>query len=167
MFIPLSRIHSQHIFIHTLRSNCIKSSLTRRTLSYSHTHNRSFAHRRMTLLKYLLVLDFEATCGDAVSCNEIIEFPTLVYDLKEKKVQATFHEYVRPVIHPTLTEFCTNLTGIVQVRRFAIRFRQFLAHRRTYSILRFVGHCGQSGHLPSGMGTLSRVLESTGCVREP
>lgn len=67
-------------------------------------------------LKHLLVLDFEATCGDSVSCNEIIEFPTLVYDLKEDKVQATFHEYVRPVIHPTLTAFCTDLTGITQVR---------------------------------------------------
>ncbi|CAL1695448.1 unnamed protein product [Somion occarium] len=65
-------------------------------------------------LKHLLVLDFEATCGDSVSCNEIIEFPTLVYDLKEDKVQATFHEYVRPVIHPTLTAFCTDLTGITQ-----------------------------------------------------
>ncbi|KAI0785236.1 exonuclease [Abortiporus biennis] len=65
-------------------------------------------------LKYLLVLDFEATCGDAVSHNEIIEFPTLVYNIKDDKVDATFHEYVRPVDHPTLTPFCTELTGITQ-----------------------------------------------------
>jgi len=65
-------------------------------------------------LKYLLVLDFEATCGDAVPYNEIIEFPTLVYNLKEDKVEATFHEYVRPVDFPTLTKFCTDLTGITQ-----------------------------------------------------
>jgi len=25
-----------------------------------------------------------------------------------------FHEYVRPVGHPILTEFCTQLTGITQ-----------------------------------------------------
>lgn len=83
----------------------------------------------MTSLKYLLVLDFEATCGDAVSCNEIIEFPTLVYDLKEEKVRAAFHEYVRPVIHPTLTEFCTHLTGITQVRNFLVRFSELLTHQ--------------------------------------
>ncbi|KAF8316403.1 hypothetical protein DL93DRAFT_2154818 [Clavulina sp. PMI_390] len=29
-------------------------------------------------------------------------------------VPTKFHEYVRPVIHSTLTEFCTNLTGIEQ-----------------------------------------------------
>ncbi|KAI0788565.1 exonuclease RNase T and DNA polymerase III [Abortiporus biennis] len=65
-------------------------------------------------LKYLLILDFEATCGDAVSHNEIIEFPTLIYNIQEDKVEATFHEYVRPVDHPTLTPFCTELTGITQ-----------------------------------------------------
>ncbi|KAI0080101.1 exonuclease [Panus rudis PR-1116 ss-1] len=63
---------------------------------------------------FLLVLDFEATCGDAVSRMEIIEFPTLVYDLKQDKVISTFHEYVKPVLHPTLTPFCTELTGITQ-----------------------------------------------------
>ena len=68
-------------------------------------------------LRYLLILDFEATCGDAVEGqNEIIEFPTLVYDLKEDTVLSTFHEYVRPVIHPTLTPFCIDLTGITQVK---------------------------------------------------
>lgn len=67
-------------------------------------------------LRYLLILDFEATCGDAVDGrNEIIEFPTLVYNLEEDKVQSTFHEYVRPVIHPKLTPFCIDLTGITQV----------------------------------------------------
>ncbi|KAJ3559762.1 hypothetical protein NM688_g135 [Phlebia brevispora] len=65
-------------------------------------------------LKYLLILDFEATCGDAVRQMEIIEFPTLLYNIKEDKVEATFHEYVRPVVHPTLTRFCTELTGITQ-----------------------------------------------------
>lgn len=66
-------------------------------------------------LKYLLVLDFEATCGDTVMENEIIEFPTLLYNLQEDKVEATFHEYVRPTVTPALTQFCTDLTGITQV----------------------------------------------------
>jgi len=64
--------------------------------------------------RYLLVLDFEATCGDVVKRPEIIEFPTLLYDFQQDKVDATFHEYVRPVENPTLTGFCTSLTGIEQ-----------------------------------------------------
>ena len=34
-------------------------------------------------IKYLLVLDFEATCGDTVQRQEIIEFPTLIYNFHE------------------------------------------------------------------------------------
>lgn len=71
-------------------------------------------------LRYLLILDFEATCDDSgriVPRNEIeiIELPTLLYDVDEDTVHATFHEYVRPMRHPTLTPFCTQLTGIEQV----------------------------------------------------
>lgn len=71
-----------------------------------------------THLEYLLILDFEATCGGTIPKGEfeIIEFPTLLYNLRENEVQAQFHEYVRPVGHPALTEFCTELTGIEQVR---------------------------------------------------
>jgi len=67
-------------------------------------------------LKYLLILDFEATCGDTIpkNENEIIEFPILLYNLRETEVQATFQSYVRPVRHPVLTDFCTTLTGITQ-----------------------------------------------------
>jgi hypothetical protein len=68
-------------------------------------------------LRYLLILDFEATCGDTIPKHEqeIIEFPTLLYNILEQKVEQTFHEYVRPVRQPVLTEFCTTLTGISQV----------------------------------------------------
>ncbi|TFK91691.1 exonuclease [Polyporus arcularius HHB13444] len=73
-----------------------------------------------TRLRHLLILDIEATCGDppgpVVPRNEmeIIELPTLLYDIEQDQVKATFHEYVRPVRHPTLTKFCTDLTGIEQ-----------------------------------------------------
>jgi len=72
-------------------------------------------------LRYLLVLDFEASCGESGFPRdqmEIIEFPTIVYDLQEKKEVGRFHEYVKPVIRPQLTEFCTKLTGITQVSSF-------------------------------------------------
>ncbi|KDQ63664.1 hypothetical protein JAAARDRAFT_29695 [Jaapia argillacea MUCL 33604] len=88
-------------------------------------------------LKYLLVLDFEATCDESKFPRremEIIEFPTILYDFSQDKVQATFHEYVRPLLHPTLTSFCTGLTGIKQETVDAAdpfpqvwaRFREFM-----------------------------------------
>lgn len=40
-------------------------------------------------LKYLLVLDFEATCGNNIRPMEIIEFPTLLYNVNEGKKQVT------------------------------------------------------------------------------
>jgi ERI1 exoribonuclease 3 len=86
-------------------------------------------------LRYLLVLDFEATCGERGfprNQMEVIEFPTIVYDLQEKKEVGRFHEYVKPVIRPQLTEFCTQLTGITQVSfcfwLFGLRFK--VAHLR-------------------------------------
>lgn len=79
-------------------------------------------------LKYLIVLDFEATCSQPTTIplrdQEIIEFPSLLYSLEKNALveslegphahPPTFHHYVRPVLHPTLTEFCTGLTGIEQ-----------------------------------------------------
>lgn len=87
-----------------------------RLLSTGVTPNLS----RTMRLRYLLILDFEATCDDTGRIvprneSEIIELPTILYNVDENVVQATFHEYVRPTRHPTLTPFCTDLTGIEQV----------------------------------------------------
>ena len=81
---------------------------------------------------YAIVLDFEATCWDsheyihtplhktdhkkARRC-EIIEFPMMVMDCDTLQVpgeEDVFHEYVRPVKDPRLSDFCTQLTGITQ-----------------------------------------------------
>ncbi|KAI1727545.1 exonuclease domain-containing protein [Ditylenchus destructor] len=66
--------------------------------------------------EYFIVIDFECTCGDNVNSSqmEIIEFPAILIDAKQKSVIDRFHSYVRPVINPQLTEFCTHLTGITQ-----------------------------------------------------
>jgi len=67
--------------------------------------------------EYLLVLDFEATCQDGrkISPQEIIEFPCAIINTKNGfKTEDIFHKYVRPIHHPILTDFCTNLTGITQ-----------------------------------------------------
>lgn len=70
-------------------------------------------------IDYLLVMDFEATCGtkgNKPNPQEIIEFPCALLNVKHGfQVEAIFHKYVRPVRHPLLSTFCTDLTGITQV----------------------------------------------------
>lgn len=73
--------------------------------------------RRDPIVDYLLVLDFEATCnetGPAPKPQEIIEFPTLMVNARTGQVENEFHFYIKPDVHPTLSSFCTELTGITQ-----------------------------------------------------
>ena len=70
---------------------------------------------------FYVVLDFEATCSNnrseiPPSLQEIIEFPSVLVDARQNppKVISEFQRYVRPVAIPTLTPFCTQLTGITQ-----------------------------------------------------
>lgn len=67
---------------------------------------------------YLCVLDFEATCcrGIQPKPQEIIEFPTLLLNVGTGEVEQVFHYYIRPDVHPRLSDFCTELTGITQGR---------------------------------------------------
>jgi len=67
-------------------------------------------------LEYLFVIDFECTCDEKkrLEIQEIIEFPIIVIDLKEQAIIDKFHSFVKPVVYPKLTAFCTNLTGITQ-----------------------------------------------------
>lgn len=84
----------------------------------------------------IVVIDFEATCEqesgrkgtidqptpgseDVVlelkdSVQEIIEFPAFLVSVKSRTVVSTFHQYVKPKINPTLSHFCSQLTGISQ-----------------------------------------------------
>ncbi|XP_023344113.1 3'-5' exoribonuclease 1 [Eurytemora carolleeae] len=66
---------------------------------------------------YLVVIDFEATCEEKNSSeypHEIIEFPAVLVDVFRCKIVTSWRRYVRPVLNPTLSEFCTSLTGITQ-----------------------------------------------------
>lgn len=62
------------------------------------------------------VLDFEATCQDGprMEPQEIIELPIVLVHGVTGKILKEFRTYVRPVHHPQLTVFCTELTGIKQ-----------------------------------------------------
>ncbi|TPX33912.1 hypothetical protein SmJEL517_g03384 [Synchytrium microbalum] len=65
---------------------------------------------------HCIVLDFEATCDEskAFSPSEIIEFPLVVLSTDTLETVQEFHSYIKPTRNPTLTPFCTNLTGILQ-----------------------------------------------------
>ena len=65
---------------------------------------------------YFLILDFEANCVEngVLPCQEIIEFPVKALNRRTLQVDYIFHHYVKPEVVPTLTQFCTNLTGITQ-----------------------------------------------------
>ncbi len=71
-------------------------------------------------MSYLLVLDLEATCDevetDAISGEnrEMIEIGAVKIDLATGEEVAHFQSFVRPVVNPTLTDFCKNLLGITQ-----------------------------------------------------
>ena len=74
-------------------------------------HRKSIRHRRM---RYLAVLDFEATCWSDKPDHEIIEWPTVVVDLQTLEVVDEFRVFVRPKRQPVLSAFCIELTGITQ-----------------------------------------------------
>lgn len=68
---------------------------------------------------FLYALDFEATCWPnegfyAKRSQEIIEFPCIKVDMKHFNIVSQFHTYVKPKFEPILSEFCTELTGILQ-----------------------------------------------------
>jgi len=66
----------------------------------------------------LAVIDLEYTCDNDVEFgpNEIIEIGAIIGRLSPDDFQVVneLQIYVRPTINPTLTTFCTELTGITQ-----------------------------------------------------
>ncbi|KAG7492031.1 hypothetical protein MATL_G00009790 [Megalops atlanticus] len=67
---------------------------------------------------YLIVIDFESTCWREKNNygQEIIEFPAVLLNTSNGKIDSEFHTYVQPQEHPILSEFCTELTGIRQTQ---------------------------------------------------
>ena len=68
-------------------------------------------------MKYKLVVDLEATCCNNNEfprhCMEIIEIGAVLLD-SENKTVSTFQTFVKPTVHPSLTDFCKELTTITQ-----------------------------------------------------
>lgn len=67
---------------------------------------------------YFLIIDLEATCDNQGSIPrhqmEIIEIGAVMLNRKTGEIDAEFQEFIQPIRHPQLTEFCTKLTSITQ-----------------------------------------------------
>lgn len=67
-----------------------------------------------------LVVDLEATCDQPESFprdeSEIIEIGAVLVDSTTLLPLDEFQTFVRPVLHPELTAFCTELTSITQAQ---------------------------------------------------
>jgi len=91
--------------------------------------------------QYMLVIDVEHTC-DAnneipVDERELIELGAVILCCKTLKVEASFSSLIKPVKHPSLTDFCVSLTGIQQenVQQadiFPVVFNRFLVWLQDY-----------------------------------
>lgn len=87
-------------------------------LKVSKSRSRKTKHPQMHNYKYLLVIDFEATCWDPAERKklkqEIIEFPACLVNLHTGIIEDEFRSYCKPTEMPTLSEYCKELTGIQQ-----------------------------------------------------
>jgi len=91
--------------------------------------------------RYLLIVDLEATCTEhgSIAFNELetIEIGALMVCTKQLLAIDEFECLVKPVQHPTLTNFCTELTGIAQAdvdkaNEFTLVFNAFNAWLKQY-----------------------------------
>ena len=100
---------------------------------------------------YLIILDFEATCFDindkhTKPDHEIIEFPSVVVDIKAGKIVDKIEQFVKPKKNIELSLFCKNLTSITQSQvdggiplRDALKFHHKFVSNYQNSILVFCG----------------------------
>lgn len=82
------------------------------------TNTKNNKTTKESKMKRIAVLDLECTCDDTnliIPRNEmeIIEIGVVIADLKGNTYNE-FNCFVKPVIHPILTPFCSNLTSITQ-----------------------------------------------------
>ena len=106
-------------------------------------------------MKPLIILDLEATCSENKDIEaEIIEIGAV--KIIDGKIVDSFDAFVKPVINPTLTDFCKTLTTITQedvdsAKSFPDVFRDFMDWIGTthfdymswgfYDKKQFIHHC--------------------------
>ena len=124
---------------------------------------------------FYVVLDFEATCdqGKAPKPQEIIEFPSVLISGETYEIIDEFSSFVRPLHHPQLTPFCTELTGITQQQvdgapLFPEVLSQHMAWLRSHHLQVFSGDEGSNfAFITCGDWDLRRMLPNQCRVCEP
>eukprot|EP00672_Neobodo_designis_P024442 CAMPEP_0174829692 /NCGR_PEP_ID=MMETSP1114-20130205/2084_1 /TAXON_ID=312471 /ORGANISM="Neobodo designis, Strain CCAP 1951/1" /LENGTH=326 /DNA_ID=CAMNT_0016063451 /DNA_START=238 /DNA_END=1215 /DNA_ORIENTATION=- len=84
---------------------------------HHHPSGSAGVHGAPCFVDYMLVVDFEATCDEPTPPGytpEIIEFPVVVVDTRDRRIVSEFQSFVRPAEKPVLSAFCMELTGITQ-----------------------------------------------------
>lgn len=70
--------------------------------------------------KMLLVVDLEATCWDDAQHGredmEMIEFGAVLVRMSDLQPIDERSWFIKPKLHPVLSEFCTELTSITQAQ---------------------------------------------------
>ncbi|XP_039955859.1 ERI1 exoribonuclease 2-like isoform X2 [Bactrocera tryoni] len=87
--------------------------------AFSYLNKRNKSQLSTQRYKYLICIDFEATCwADQAPPqwreSEVIEFPAILVNVQTGKIEAEFHKYVMPIESPKLSAYCIELTGIKQ-----------------------------------------------------
>ena len=83
--------------------------------------------------RHIVVVDIEHTCTMDGSIppeeREIIEINAVLIDTCSLQIIDEFSELIRPITHPKLSQFCTELTGITQAELdVAAHFPEVFAH---------------------------------------
>lgn len=65
---------------------------------------------------------------------EIIEFPAVLVDAKNRKIIDNFQAFVKPTINPKLSDFCIKLTGITQVNIYILLLKLFYLRKIFISV---------------------------------
>ncbi len=130
---------------------------------------------KLSPFEYYVILDFEATCdqGKPPGPQEIIEFPSVLMSGQTFEVIDEFTSFVRPMHHPQLTPFCTELTGITQQQvdsapLFPEVMANHIAWLRSHNLQVTTGDPGESfAFITCGDWDLSRMLPNQCRVCEP
>ncbi|CAD8057973.1 unnamed protein product [Paramecium sonneborni] len=72
---------------------------------------------RIQGFNYLIILNFQTTCFQDYQIKfnpEIIEFSAQFYDIKLRKVTQIYQKFIKPQENQTISEYCTQQTGIIQ-----------------------------------------------------
>ncbi len=70
------------------------------------------------MTSYFLIVDLEATCSNDGTIPshemEIIEIGAVMLNRSNWEIDSEYQQFIKPVRHPKLTDFCTELTTITQ-----------------------------------------------------